>query len=161
MAIMPLEHPPGTPAARFFAKVSEDAATGCWEWTGARIRGGYGKFFLRKEPRPDGGRKTILTPAHRWAYEHLVGAIPDGLEIDHLCRNRGCVNPWHLEPVTHAENGWRKPRGGVCGNGHPFTPDNTGWRIRNKHGIPRRQRWCRTCARAANRRAYWRGKECI
>lgn len=70
---------------------------GCWEWTGARQPDGrydYGMFW-------DG---TRAVRAHRFAYELLVGPIPVGLELDHLCRNPPCVNPAHLEPVTHAEN---------------------------------------------------------
>lgn len=67
--------------------------TGCWVWQRSTSRG-YG-YVTR------GGR---CVPAHRWYYEHLVGPIPEGLELDHLCRNPPCVNPDHLEPVTHAEN---------------------------------------------------------
>ena len=86
----PLWEPPG-PVERFWAMV--DASGDCWEWRGARVRG-YGTFKVdRKQLR-----------AHRFAYELLVGPIPPGLELDHLCANPGCVNPAHLEPVTTAEN---------------------------------------------------------
>jgi hypothetical protein len=67
---------------------------GCWEWTGARTRGGYGYFWLG----------VAAYPAHRVAYATVVGAIPAGLDLDHLCRVRHCVNPRHLEPVTRSEN---------------------------------------------------------
>lgn len=79
---------------RFLAKMSVDEASGCWVWTAARTSKGYGQF--RIGPRP--------VRAHRYAYTLLVGPIPDGLQLDHLCRNRLCVNPGHLEPVTNWEN---------------------------------------------------------
>lgn len=69
---------------------------GCWEWTGSKDLNGYGRL--------NGGAGRSPVPAHRAVYEALVGPIPDGLEIDHICFNHGCVNPAHLEPVTHSEN---------------------------------------------------------
>ena len=78
-------------AVRFWAKVNKTDS--CWLWTGA-ITGGYGSFWI--------GTGTVR--AHRFSYEHLVGPIPDGLVLDHLCRVTKCVNPAHLEPVTTAEN---------------------------------------------------------
>ena len=80
--------------------------------------------------------------AHRWSYEHFVGHIPDGLTIDHLCRNRRCVRPDHLEPVTSGENTRRAMRN-TCIKGHPFDEANT-WTYRGK-------RYCRTCRRDRNR----------
>lgn len=70
---------------------------GCWVWNGTRTRAGYATMSVEC--------KTVYV--HRWAYEHFVGPIPKGLELDHLCRNTRCVNPDHLEPVTHAENNRR------------------------------------------------------
>ena len=77
---------------RFWFKVNKTDT--CWLWTGALRGDGYGKFHVK--------RKWVY--AHRFAYELLVGPIPDGLELDHLCRIRNCVRPSHLEPVTHQEN---------------------------------------------------------
>src|SRR5450755_3951408 len=77
-----------TAEERFWARVDKQT-DGCWVWTGA-LRTGYGTLSV--------SGKNV--PAHRFSYELLVGIIPDGLQIDHLCRNRACVNPEHLEPVT-------------------------------------------------------------
>lgn len=88
----------GKPAAieRFWVKFSRDPLTGCWVWTAALDKvTGYGKFHI--------GPQT-MGYAHRFSYETLVAPIPAGLDIDHLCRNRACVNPAHLEPVTRQVN---------------------------------------------------------
>ena len=105
----------------------------CWEWTGSRNGAGYGRT------RIDGRHAA----AHRAAYEHLVGPIPDGLELDHLCRNRACVNPEHLDPVTHQVNLRRKPDvGAFCGfTIHARTPENTRKLVTGAEQ-------CRTCERA-------------
>ena len=88
---MPLECPAPI-SARFWAKV--DKTETCWLWTGGQSAG-YGRFGFKGRPN---------LGAHRFAYELLVGPIPPGLDLDHLCRVRNCVNPDHLEPVTRREN---------------------------------------------------------
>ncbi len=107
--------------ARFCAKVDKGGplwnGTPCWVWTGAHTRKGYGSFHFQ-------GR---LAPSHRVAYEILVAPIPAGLEIDHLCRNRACVNPEHMEAVTQRVN-WERGRAitrlkalkTLCWRGHPL-----------------------------------------
>lgn len=116
---------------------------GCWMWIGGKQNSGYGVFNV---PDALGGGVQL---AHRFSYELYVGPIPDGLEIDHLCRTRLCVNPAHLEPVTHRENDLRGAspflvahREGRCLRGlHAMTPENA--RITsNGH------RRCRACDRA-------------
>lgn len=82
-----------SPAVERFWKRTIQSPIGCWEWVGAINQAGYGQM--------SDGRSNL---AHRFAYELLVGAIPDGLQIDHLCNVRNCVNPAHLEPVTGSEN---------------------------------------------------------
>lgn len=77
-----------------FDAMTSAAETGCWEWTGGTDPTGYGRFFFD-------GRMGY---AHRFAYETAVGPIPAGFDIDHLCRNRRCVRPSHLEAVTRREN---------------------------------------------------------
>ena len=79
---------------RFSRHYRVEPGTGCWLWTSGLWGGGYGAFFLR-------GKKV---QAHRFSYEHHVGPIPEGLDVDHLCRVRHCVNPKHLEPVTRKVN---------------------------------------------------------
>lgn len=124
--------------AAFWHKV--DRTGECWLWTGRGDAGGYGRVHYD-------GRDGY---AHRLAYELLVGAIPDGLVIDHLCRVRNCVNPAHLEVVTQRENILRSDGAGAvnarkthCKRGHEFTPENT---IRIAQG-----RNCRTCLRMLQR----------
>lgn len=124
---------------RFFAFVAQDDETGCWEWQGCLTGHGYGQFpYLHKNLR-----------AHRWGYEQLVGPIPDGLVLDHLCLNTKCVNPGHLEPVTQRENTRRAFAVKLCKYGHEFTPENT--RIDS-----RGHRRCIICLRARAREEYRR-----
>jgi len=93
----------------------------CWEWEAGKDRNGYGRFGIE--------RKNRL--AHRICYELLIGKIPDTLGLDHLCRNPSCVNPAHLEPVTHRENVLRgfgasaiNAKKTHCPQGHPLSGDN-------------------------------------
>jgi len=113
---------------------------GCWQWTAATDRG-YGKTYI-------GGGRT--GPAHRFVYELLIGAVPMGLDLDHLCRNRACVNQTHLEPVTRRINllrgiGFTARRAAQvsCVHGHPFDAANT---IRRRDGT----RDCRSCRNRRN-----------
>lgn len=107
-------------------------ADGCWVWTGSKTSG-YGRIYLDKS------QKFV----HRVSYEHYVGPIPEGKHIDHLCRNRSCFNPDHLEPVTPQENtlrgesvGAKAVRSGACGRGH----------ARESWGVKRGPRTeCRLC----------------
>lgn len=109
---------------RFWNQVDRSSADACWPWLG-HTAGSYGKYMQRVA-----GKKRNFT-AHRVAYVLQRGQIPDGAVLDHLCRNRLCVNPGHLEPVTQRENNARG-RGvtaaasrnwtnGICGNGHDLT----------------------------------------
>jgi hypothetical protein len=130
----------------------------CWTWDAYCDARGYGRMPIKNGP----------TLAHRISYELFIGPIPEGLALDHLChtadltcqggpscRHRACVNPFHLEPVTHLENqargrqvGAHALRTGTCRRGHELTPDNT---IQRTDG-----RRCKICTRALNRAAQAR-----
>lgn len=136
-------------SVRFWSKVDKTAAGGCWEWTASKTKNGYGKF------RWGAGEKL----PHRFAYELLVGPIPSGLHIDHLCRNRACCNPDHLEPVTNRENllrgdtiPARHAAKTHCPKGHPYAGDNL-------YIDPTGKRGCLTCRKDAVRRHRDRKKE--
>lgn len=130
---------------RFWSKVSIGAPDECWLWQAYKTPAGYGQF----------GRNT---PAHRVAYELCVGPIPEGLDIDHLCRTHDCQNPRHLEAVTRRENVLRgvgptarNARATQCPQGHSYTDENI---LIIKNG-----KRCRECDRQSNKE-WWhrRGK---
>jgi HNH endonuclease len=127
---------------RFFL-YSTVAPNGCWIWIKSRHPSGYGQFRANN--------KAVM--AHRYAYQTFVGDIPAGLDLDHLCRNPACCNPFHLEPVTRKEN-LRRGIGNSgkthCKRGHQFTEHNT-WIEKNG------ARHCKVC-RNENARA-WRATQ--
>ena len=132
---------------RFLPKIEYQG--GHWLWTASKDAKGYGQFKL------DGNKVRV----HRLAYEHWIGPIPEGLQIDHLCRVKHCANPAHLEPVTSGENTRRglaplalaamRSARTHCKRGHEFTPDNT---YIAKAGSSQ-GRGCRTCKRDSDREA--------
>lgn len=137
---MPLKDPEKTVEEEIKYSPWIDLNQPCWPWYGHISTGGYGK--LRKN------KKTFI--AHRFLFETLKKPIPEGLEIDHVCRNRACVNPAHLEPVTRHENVRRgispaanNLRKKACIHGHPFDEKNT---IRRRNG----NRYCKTCSNEWN-----------
>ncbi len=135
-----------TDRERFFRKIKK-IENGCWVWQGAKTWGGYSQFKVGS--RADDSRRLI--PTHRWAYEEFIGPIPKGLQIDHLCRNRACVNPDHLDVVTLRENVQRGQEHTklYCTNGHPLFGDNL--------YLSKRQRHCRICQK--RRLIEWRRRQ--
>ena len=140
---------------RFLDKISPEPMSGCWLWTGAMTGksstsiGGYGVIRLGK----DGGCRQVY--AHQVSYMLYHGDIPDGLEIDHLCSTRLCVNPSHLEAVTAKVNTRRIHERGRCPNhfankthcpqGHPYSGDNL-------YTAPGGGRLCIACRRERDRK---------
>lgn len=138
---------------RFWEKVEK--GPGCWEWLSSKWRDGYGRFSVM-------GRRV---PAHRVSWELSRSKIPDGLVIDHLCKNTSCVNPDHLEPVTSRENTRRGNVGKTagkhnsakthCRHGHEFSKKNT-------YVYPDgRERGCRTCQKNAYEKLKLRRKQSL
>lgn len=140
---------------RLMQYVYKDPSTGCWLWTGCCYPNGYGAFRVKGRTRP----------AHCYSYELHIGLVPEGRELDHTCHkpeqcagsytciHRKCVNPAHLEPVTHVENLRRGGRPGSfhrnktqCVAGHPYDDANT--YVAPASGY----RYCRECSRLAQQR---------
>lgn len=141
-------------------KIKIDPVSGCWICTLTKVRGGYARVSRSVDGKP----RSFL--AHRYAYEHLVGPIPEGLDLDHTCHDhacpspgpdcphRACCNPAHLEPTTRRENITRGQRPALtaasrssathCKKGHLFTAENT-----TMQGDYRR---CRACLQAKEKR---------
>lgn len=135
-----------TLAERFWSKVNRTEE--CWVWTAGLHQSGYGRFYV-------GGKRV---KAHRFAYESEIGPVPEGLELDHLCRNLRCVRPDHLEAVTHQENVRRgmspfgiSARKTECPQGHPYDEQNT--------YVDRGRRRCRKCLAAKARAERARRRE--
>jgi hypothetical protein len=108
----------------FEEKYMPEPMSGCWLWFASDDGNGYGAFWNGK----------AMIKAYRWAYEYFIGKVPIGLELDHLCENKMCVNPKHLEPVTHLENvrrgkcsetsgQWQRDKT-HCPQGHSYSGDN-------------------------------------
>ena len=134
------------PVIRFNRGFRKGKKTHCWPWMKCIANQGYGSFWNGKR----------VMGAHRFSYELHVGKIPNGLEIDHLCRNPRCVNPSHLETVSKRVNILRGVGRGAlnakkthCDNGHEFTKANT------YRGPLNNRRECLICRRASDKKRYW------
>lgn len=140
--------------------IVHDPGSGCWHWCGKTAKNGYGRITH------DGGKRSEAV--HRVTYRGFRGEIPKGLDLDHLCRNRGCCNPFHLEPITRAENNRRGLTGKTtipltaqkylarshCKHGHLYTEENTIHEPKF-HGSAR---ICKTCRQNRSRARYEKWK---
>jgi hypothetical protein len=135
---------------RVFSRLSYDS--GCWTWTGAKDKHGYGRISRKRDP----GTQLV----HRIVYQALVRDLQQSEVLDHLCRNTLCCNPMHMEPVSMRENidrGASKASHATCKMGHEYTPENT---LVTKGAPGKQKRVCRTCKAAwtkkhdAKRRVY-------
>jgi hypothetical protein len=133
---------------RLKKKVQYDDATQCWNWTGLLNKDGYGQSGYSL-----GNSKWKSCTAYKLAYRLLVGEVPQGLQLDHTCRNRLCINPDHLEPVTGKVNTNRGRRSNAekthCKHGHEYTDANTGYHDGNR-------RYCLECAKQRMRTKHVR-----
>ena len=125
------------------------AENGCWLWVGTKNSGGYAMTWHPTRKCP--------VYSHRHLYEAAIGPIPEGMQLDHLCRRRDCVNPAHMEPVTPAENTRRSEPAmrTHCIHGHEFTTANTYYRVSSSRGV----RQCRACNAKAVARYQARKRE--
>ena len=144
---------PARPASdRFHNKYQPDSDTGCWNWTGSISNKGYGRMT---EKQPDGRRRTIY--AHRVSYEMHHGPITDDRVVDHMCDNPHCVNPDHLQLLTHKQNVLRSTAPhmvaywtGLCLRGHDRTDPTIGYRRPDNGRV-----MCRECMRLRQQRRNW------
>lgn len=131
---------------RFWDKVMPEPNSGCWLWTACVNSDGYGCFRIND--------KLVL--AHRLSYQAHKESIPDGLQIDHICRVRSCVNPFHLNVVTNKQNHYRSPIQNInkthCPKGHPYDEQNT-------YRHPNGSRVCKTCRKRNDKRSAQRRRE--
>lgn len=131
-------HPTKPAIERFMVLVDIPSdPTNCWNWHGSKGSCGYGQFILSARR----GEKRVRISPYRFIWEYFHGPMPEGTEPDHLCNNRACCNPAHIEPVTHSENQRRsysrgrkrikrdypggRQRGTHCPHNHEYTPQNT------------------------------------